>query len=95
MNTCPIITPRCGHCGSRLENYEGDVYCPNCTSFTVEISRHDDDTMTTFTCPCCHGEQVRDNALCPLCDGRGFLTPREPDVIDLGREDDVIDLGAA
>jgi Zn finger protein HypA/HybF involved in hydrogenase expression len=97
MNTVPTATSfRCNRCGGRVETCQGEVYCPDCTSFTVEISRDDDDTMAAYTCPCCHGDRVKDNALCPLCDGRGVLVPRQPDVIDLGRDDDeVVDLDAA
>jgi hypothetical protein len=26
---------RCDHCGGRLEHFETERYCPDCTSFTV------------------------------------------------------------
>lgn len=35
MNTCPIITPRCGHCGGRLEHFDGESYCPACVRYTL------------------------------------------------------------
>jgi hypothetical protein len=52
MNTCPVITPRCGHCGGRLEHFDGDAYCPDCTTYTVaadvvDLASADDDEMAS------------------------------------------------
>jgi hypothetical protein len=37
MNSCPSLTPRCRHCGEQLEHFEGEPYCPDCTSYTVSV----------------------------------------------------------
>jgi hypothetical protein len=37
MKTCPDITARCCHCGGRLEHFEGDAYCPDCTTYTLAV----------------------------------------------------------
>jgi hypothetical protein len=43
----PHATPvlRCGQCGGPLERFDGDAYCPDCSTYTVTIHRLDDPTM--------------------------------------------------
>jgi uncharacterized Zn finger protein (UPF0148 family) len=42
-----IATPRCDHCGTPLERFDGDTYCPDCVTYTVaadliDLARADD-----------------------------------------------------
>jgi uncharacterized Zn finger protein (UPF0148 family) len=50
MATHRIVTPRCDLCGTPLERFESDTYCPACTSFTVvadvvDLARDDTDLI--------------------------------------------------